>query len=524
MVYSHDGNTPYYGTVIWSDSVTDVAIIKAIDCNLKPLEFADPTSIHMGDETLIFGYSGGNQTTGSLKVTWGLVGSESGDSTIQTTALVNAAGFGGPAINMQGKVIGTVHAKKNVLGFENPAEIKNIGFARDAFEQVKNYTSANPNYYGSTNIDAYKKVCDGALMGCKSAATEDLGTRESIYNSINNLLLEASTLDKDYIEAYYFRAAYFFMQSRFYCLKNMEEESNSIFMTFKQYFRDADFKAGIFKPSLLTMKGPLDFLRKQVNLKEINCEDYAASFKNSMSAIHNRENRIEEFNTYLTTGKSPVLLKQAVGGRSSSTSGGSGGSGFGSEGSSIFFMASIDKERPVRFSVCLPFGFEGFKKNLGLSIGNAGSSKYYSVVFCKYQFSFNLIQDLNEGTDPDIKFTYKRYLMPAFDIGISGNILRMARFNPKPFITVGYNPTFYEEKYDSIYPTGTTSIQNSKFYLGNGSFNFGLDLDIWITSSFGMSLSYQYTLSFANFFPSMYNNDKRLQQMMYSIFKIGILF
>ncbi|MEI7981623.1 MAG: hypothetical protein WCI71_08200 [Bacteroidota bacterium] len=417
---------------------------------------------------------------------------------------------------MKGKVIGTVHSKTAGVGLDLPSEIKNVRFAKHALDLAKNDNGATKNFYGAATFDAYKKICDGAVQGWKSANMEDVAAKEALDKTVKDLISEALNLDAYYIEAYYFRSAYYLFQSRYCCLKNMDEDAKAMFLTFKQNFQEADNKATIFKASLLSAKSSLNGLRKEASMKELNCKDYNVLYKKYIEVSHNQVNRSLEFNNYLVTGQPPLLLKQAVGGRS--TTDGSG-STFGGDGSSIFFMASIAKARPVRLSVVLPFGFQDFNKNLGISIGNAGSSKYYSVIFCKYQFGFNLIQSLDPGDNGDVKYAYKRYLLPSFDIGISGNILKMARFNPKPFVTVGYNPAFYSEKYDSLNTTTTVS----KMYLANGSFNFGIDLDLWVTSSFGMSLSYQYTWPFASLFPSLFN-DTRLQQLMYSMFKIGIIF
>ncbi|MEI7981624.1 MAG: hypothetical protein WCI71_08205 [Bacteroidota bacterium] len=51
LIYSENDNKPYYGTVVWFDSLTDAATTKAVYCTLKPLEFADPESVYLGDET-----------------------------------------------------------------------------------------------------------------------------------------------------------------------------------------------------------------------------------------------------------------------------------------------------------------------------------------------------------------------------------------------------------------------------------------------------------------------------------------
>jgi hypothetical protein len=517
VFYSQDESKSYYGAVIWSNPITDVAIIKAIDCTLKPLEFADPETVHAGDETLIFGYAGDDQITGSIMVTWGLISSNAKDSTIQTSATITPASLGGPAINMEGKVIGTVHARTSGFSFQEPSIIKNVKFSKDAVDFAKTDNSSNYTYFGATSFDAYKKICDGAIQGYKAAGMEDLAAKDAINAKIYYSITEALSFDPNYIEAMYFRTAYSLVQARSSCLKNNEEDAKSLFLKFKGEIPDIDSRAKTINPNLLAMNSSFYNLRKQAVLPEMNCAETNASWYNFVEASHNRQNRFAEFNNYLMTGKTPVLLRQAVGGRLSPSQGGGSGSKMGGdEQNSLFFMASINKIKPVRFSVCFPFGFGDYNKNFGLSVGNAGSSKSKSVVFCKYQFSVNLIQDLSE----DATYKYRRYVVPGFDLGIQANIVKMLRFNPKPFITVAYNPTFYQNSsvIDSI---GSFS----EWSFANGSFNFGIDLDLWVTSSFAMSLSYQYTTSFTSIIPSLYKEEEWLKDIsIYSIFKIGILF
>ncbi|MCK9203566.1 MAG: hypothetical protein M0P58_03895 [Bacteroidales bacterium] len=57
----------------------------------------------------------------------------------------------------------------------------------------------------------------------------------------------------------------------------------------------------------------------------------------------------------------------------------------------------------------------------------------------------------------------------------------------------------------------------------NGTLNFGIDVDLWVTSAFGLSLSYQYTTSISSLFLSLYGDDKKYQ-FKYSALKIGIVF
>jgi len=513
IIYAQDNVNPYYGTVIWSDSILDLAIIKAYNCKLKPLEFADAESIQQGDETLIFGYPGEGYKTGKIKVTWGLVSSDPADSTVQTTAAINSGNSGGPAINMQGKVIGTVYAKIVGLSIEGTGFIRNVKYAIDAVREAQNKSNMQQNYFGTTNFMAYQKICDAAILGWKAANTENITVKESYNLKAKELILNALDLDPNFVESYYYLAAYYLLQSRYCCMNNNDKEAKTEFASFKLAFGEAENKARELKPSLLFLTGSLNELGKKSKDKEISCSAYRQAYSEMIIANLNKEKRIEEFYNYLLTGQTPDLLKKAIIGYSYSSNFSTltGESKQPPVKSTFFKIGYFTKHSPVRLSVCIPFGYEPYTRNLGFSLGNVGSPKDYSAVFCKYQFGFLVLQDLNE-TD----FEYMRYLIPYIDLGIEGNFIRMARFNPKPYITVGWNPTNYQEnpKFFNNY---------SHFYSTSGTFNFGIDLDIWINGSFGFSFSYQNTASIANFLPTLYGDQNRLQ-MEFSIFKTGIMF
>jgi hypothetical protein len=116
----------------------------------------------------------------------------------------------------------------------------------------------------------------------------------------------------------------------------------------------------------------------------------------------------------------------------------------------------------------------------------------------------------------DIKNGYQTYFILSDNMGVQAKFLRMARFNPKPYLTLGWNPVNYLEK-DNM------GVKDNKWYLMNFAFNFGLDFDIWITNYFGISISYENTSFLSNSFDSLFDEDDMLF-IKYSKVKIGIMF
>jgi S1-C subfamily serine protease len=100
------------------DPSTDLAVIKVEANNLKPVKFADPRSVVVGQDVVAIGYALDLGTTPT--VTKGVVSAldrvieertESGgqvsiSGAIQTDAAINPGNSGGPLLNMRGEVVG----------------------------------------------------------------------------------------------------------------------------------------------------------------------------------------------------------------------------------------------------------------------------------------------------------------------------------------------------------------------------------------------------------------------------------
>jgi len=516
IIYSPNDRHTYYGYVVWSDSNRDLAVVKAMNGQFKPLEIAEAENLHLGDEILVFGYNDGNFPSDAINVSWGLVSSDPADSLIQTTANVGFASTGGAAVNLQGKVIGTAYAKKLGFNLEGPGTLRNTTAIKEALNQIKNGNVSSHPYFGTLNPDAYIKICDAALQGWKAQKSTDQEIKESYHQAASKLVGEALNLDQYYLEARYFDAAYDYLNARYLCMKEMKEEALSVFMRFKQKLSITESQTLLKNPSIISMDIAAPILRA-CNTKELHCEAIRNEYKTSAEEAGLMAKRIDEFYDYLSTGQPPSLLLQSMGAGNSGGLFGSSYSGisdiFGK--STLLKMSSLPKEHPVRLSFYFPFGFKPFSNNLGISFGNAGSAKNYSAVFCKYELGVTFLQ--NSNTD---NYTYQRFVIPYFDIGIEGFILQMARFSPKPFLTIGWNPALYEEELNI--PDSST-VKTSEFIMTTGSLNFGIDIDLWVTNAFGLSLSYQYTTSFASLFPGLYGDDKKYQ-FKYSAIKIGIIF
>ena len=103
----------YNGTVVGSDSLTDVAVIKIPKTGLTPAEFYDSEFLKVGQFVLAlgnpFGLPGGpTVTAGIISALRRRIQAQGGpmiEELIQTDAAINPGNSGGPLINLEGKVV-----------------------------------------------------------------------------------------------------------------------------------------------------------------------------------------------------------------------------------------------------------------------------------------------------------------------------------------------------------------------------------------------------------------------------------
>lgn len=175
-VFIGNDKKKYPATVVSTDPLNDIAVIKIDAKDLPYLEFADSDKLDVGQTAIAIG-NPLLQFTNSVSV--GVVSglarsitagdgagqSEQLEGVIQTDAAINPGNSGGPLLNLQGKVIGV-----NVA----VASANNIGFALPA-NLVKNA------------VDSVKK--NGKIVRAF------LGVR---FVEINERIKEANKLDVDY--------------------------------------------------------------------------------------------------------------------------------------------------------------------------------------------------------------------------------------------------------------------------------------------------------------------------------------
>lgn len=176
-------STEYTATVIGSDSLTDIAIIKIDKTGLPFAVIGDSDKLLVGDDAIAIGNPlgelGGTVTNGIISALDREV--EIGDQTynvLQTNAAINPGNSGGGLFNLNGELIGVVNAKSSGSGIEG------LGFAIPINDAIKVAEQLIDNGY----IKGRPKLGINALD--VTSNTNPMALRSSEYSDIINYITD----------------------------------------------------------------------------------------------------------------------------------------------------------------------------------------------------------------------------------------------------------------------------------------------------------------------------------------------
>lgn len=172
-----DDGTTYDATLVGSDSITDLAVIKIEAEGLVPMEIGDSDQCTVGDSVIAIGTPAGIELAGT--VTDGIISAVNRDfkitndygkvtrtlTLLQTNAAINPGNSGGPLINSRGQVIGINTLKLN-SAYENIAFSIPINSAVKIFNQlidngkVTEYDSSFVTGNGMIGITQYAEISE----------------------------------------------------------------------------------------------------------------------------------------------------------------------------------------------------------------------------------------------------------------------------------------------------------------------------------------------------------------------------
>ncbi len=127
---------------IYTDPLTDLAVIKINATNLPAAPVGDSTRLRVGDWVVAIGNPLGKGirakegTVSGLKVSLEVDQGQTLDDLIETSAAINPGNSGGPLVNMKGQVIGITSAKIAGVGVEGMGYAISTNAAMPIIEQL----------------------------------------------------------------------------------------------------------------------------------------------------------------------------------------------------------------------------------------------------------------------------------------------------------------------------------------------------------------------------------------------------
>lgn len=157
-VYLYGDSTPYDATIVGTDNLTDLAVIKIDKTGLQAAELGDSDSVKVGSFAMAIGNPLGLENSVTLG-TVSAVNREVTDSEgkkfvlIQTDAAINSGNSGGALVNSYGQVIGINTLKLSGDGVEGIGFAIPINSTRDIYTQLINDGKVKRPYIGISCID-----------------------------------------------------------------------------------------------------------------------------------------------------------------------------------------------------------------------------------------------------------------------------------------------------------------------------------------------------------------------------------
>lgn len=193
----YNDNTEYTGTIVGTDSQTDLAVIKIDKDGLTVAELGDSSSVQVGEFVMAIGSPLGldnSVTAGIVSAVDREVTDDDGNKykTIQTDAAINSGNSGGALVNSKGQVIGVNTLKLSGTGVEGVGFAIPINSTKSIYEQLIQYSKVKRPYIGigGINLDEKTASANNLVVGIYVKTIEDFSAAEKAGLKIGDVIIE----------------------------------------------------------------------------------------------------------------------------------------------------------------------------------------------------------------------------------------------------------------------------------------------------------------------------------------------
>ena len=162
-VYLFNDSTAYDATIVGSDALTDLAVLKIDKTGLTPIEIGDSDSVTVASFAMAIGSPLGldsSVTTGSVSAINREITDEDGRKfvLIQIDAPINSGNSGGALVNSYGQLIGINTLKASASGVEGIGFAIPINSAKEIYTQLIEHKKVKRPYIGIDGIDIDESI------------------------------------------------------------------------------------------------------------------------------------------------------------------------------------------------------------------------------------------------------------------------------------------------------------------------------------------------------------------------------
>lgn len=197
-VYLYNDTTEYPATVVGTDPMTDLAVIKIDKTGLTAAEIGDSDSVQVGEFSMAIGNPLGMQSS----VTGGMISAVNRDVTdsdgktyklIQTDAAINSGNSGGALVNSKGQVIGINTLKVAATGVEGMGFAIPINSARPIYEQLIQYNKVKRPFIGISGRDLDEATAkkNNLVVGIYVASVDEFSAAEKAGIKPGDVIIKA---------------------------------------------------------------------------------------------------------------------------------------------------------------------------------------------------------------------------------------------------------------------------------------------------------------------------------------------
>lgn len=198
IVTLYNDETEYTGTIIGTDELTDLAVIKIEKTGLTAAKLGDSDSVKVGEFSMAVGNPLGLQSS----ITCGVISAINRKVTdsdgkeytlIQTDAAINSGNSGGALVNSKGEVIGINTLKIAGSGIEGMGFAIPINSTINIYEQLIQYNKVKRPYIGISGRDIDSSMSNryNLPIGVYVASVEDFSAAQKADIRIGDVIIKA---------------------------------------------------------------------------------------------------------------------------------------------------------------------------------------------------------------------------------------------------------------------------------------------------------------------------------------------